>query len=752
MKKMKFVFLTAFMLAAIFMFPMLSEAAEHTVKMQNGASIRTLQDVGSGYPQAMRFMIRVYSSDFAELESKGVYGIELSFENPHNKQLIKEYISSDKYSKIYRSGSDGEGDWKEYVVVVSGFTKEYFETKITAKGFIDLEKAVVGDNVNYAADDLYNEPLPESGVTRSILEVAENTGHALTVDGPLLKKETLDLNGLIKSGGTGSLSVGAEGLTLNGEVSSVIGVLNQEVLPENGVQITIAGENLAGVGICLGNKQDMTDFAADGSVTPNSDNSSITTRLISGNNVTNNALCIQKQDGGNLPTNFKITSISVVFIGENTDVTIYEPETTGSNEPEYSPTPVPRFTLIDFEDQDLEKAYSYTSGDSSPDSVKVVADPSITDEKSLRVTANGYNQAAIVPIYLPYEVKNYKTFSFRLRLLDGVDLSNNEFCVYIANDTSAFKKWGFGNGSGESNQFIDYLVGKTEQISWTDEHKAKWTDYVITVNPSAAIENLKGDLYLALGSNYGKKLDYLMDDLRFDMQDSFSPTPQPTKPPAPVPASIGAAISGEYRNLFREFGKSDVEINAKLDDTWQKLFYGTEDERIYYPVGDDKAYIYTADTDDVRSEGMSYGMMICVQLNKQEEFDRLWNWAKTYMYNSEINQDCRAYFAWQCNTNGTKKDRSAAPDGEMYFVTSLLFASNRWGDGEGVYNYGKEARQILFDMLRRYDGKTSVEKLDPYDAPTMFNLNNYMPVFVPKGNSASHTDPSYHLPAFYDVW
>jgi hypothetical protein len=34
----------------------------------------------------------------------------------------------------------------------------------------------------------------------------------------------------------------------------------------------------------------------------------------------------------------------------------------------------------------------------------------------------------------------------------------------------------------------------------------------------------------------------------------------------------------------------------------------------------------------------------------------------------------------------------------------------------------------------------------------MFNLTNYMPVFVPYGNSADHTDPSYHLPAFYEVW
>ena len=48
------------------------------------------------------------------------------------------------------------------------------------------------------------------------------------------------------------------------------------------------------------------------------------------------------------------------------------------------------------------------------------------------------------------------------------------------------------------------------------------------------------------------------------------------------------------------------------------------------------AYIYTADTDDVRSEGMSYGMMICVQMDKREEFNRLWKWAKTYMQSIQV--------------------------------------------------------------------------------------------------------------------
>ena len=212
-------------------------------------------------------------------------------------------------------------------------------------------------------------------------------------------------------------------------------------------------------------------------------------------------------------------------------------------------------------------------------------------------------------------------------------------------------------------------------------------------------------------------------------------------PDAPIPASVGAVSTGKYRNLFKELGYSDAEIDKKVESAWQKFFYGTDDERIYYPVGEDMAYIYTADTDDVRSEGMSYGMMICVQMDKQEEFDRLWKWAKTHMQHKS--GEFKGYFAWQMNTNGTIKDNTPAADGEEYFATSLLFASARWGNGEGIYNYNKEAQEILKTMLHQADDGQGVN---------MFNKEHKMPVFCPFGNAATFSDPSYHLPAFYEVW
>lgn len=209
----------------------------------------------------------------------------------------------------------------------------------------------------------------------------------------------------------------------------------------------------------------------------------------------------------------------------------------------------------------------------------------------------------------------------------------------------------------------------------------------------------------------------------------------------------GAFYTGVYRNLFKELlGKSDSEINAKIDNTFQQLFYGdNNNQRLYYEVDNDMAYMKDVCHDDVRSEGMSYGMMICVQLNKKAEFDKLWKWAKTNMQFPESNP-FSGYFAWQCKETGEKirgDITSAAPDGEIYFITSLLFASNRWGDGEGIYDYKAEAQHILKKILSK-DGTGN--------AYNMFNPEKKLVVFVPDASGRTFTDPSYNLPAFFEVW
>jgi oligosaccharide reducing-end xylanase len=218
----------------------------------------------------------------------------------------------------------------------------------------------------------------------------------------------------------------------------------------------------------------------------------------------------------------------------------------------------------------------------------------------------------------------------------------------------------------------------------------------------------------------------------------------PIMPTLSSQATVGAFESDRYRNLFEEYlGKSDADVRAKIDAAWDQLFYGNDDsERVYYPVGEDMAYIKDIGNGDVRSEGMSYGMMIAVQLDKKEEFDRLWKWTKTYMYQSD--GPFQGYFAWHCTPEGQQLDANPASDGEEWFATALLFASARWGNGEGIFNYRAQAQEILDVMLHKEDNNVATK---------MFNLENKQIVFVPMvGHVSSFTDPSYHLPAYYELW
>lgn len=195
----------------------------------------------------------------------------------------------------------------------------------------------------------------------------------------------------------------------------------------------------------------------------------------------------------------------------------------------------------------------------------------------------------------------------------------------------------------------------------------------------------------------------------------------------------------EYRNLFSEAGHTQEEIDKRLEEIWNTFFYGSDDERVYFPVGEDMAYICDTGNDDARTEGMSYGMMFCVQMDKKEEFDRLWKWAKTYMWmDSGYNE---GYFAWSCAVDGTKNANGPAPDGEEFFAMALFFASHRWGDGEGIYEYSYHAKEILRACLHK--GQNGREGCP------MWNLENHQILFVP---GVDFTDPSYHLPHFYELF
>ena len=209
---------------------------------------------------------------------------------------------------------------------------------------------------------------------------------------------------------------------------------------------------------------------------------------------------------------------------------------------------------------------------------------------------------------------------------------------------------------------------------------------------------------------------------------------------------MGSISTGKYPDLFVSLlHKSESEVKGKIDAAFHQLFFGNDStQRVYYPVGKNMGYIKDVSDHDVRTEGMSYGMMIAVQMNRQDIFDRIWKWAKLYMQNKSGPH--KGYFAWHCKSDGAVLDSNAASDGESWFVMSLFFASARWGNGKGIYDYRKQAQDILNMMLRKDSQPDHGRVTD------MFNRKKKLVVFVPAKRADRFTDPSYQLPHFYDLW
>ncbi len=234
------------------------------------------------------------------------------------------------------------------------------------------------------------------------------------------------------------------------------------------------------------------------------------------------------------------------------------------------------------------------------------------------------------------------------------------------------------------------------------------------------------------------------------------PTPTSTVPATSTPAASGAAQSGIYPNLFAALGYSQADTDAKLARAFDQLFHGDAATHALY-VADGrnsegaKAYILDVNNNDVRSEGMSYGMMIALQLNKKAQFDALWNWAYSHMYQADPRHPAYGYFAWSVSTQGVANDEMPAPDGEEYFATALYFAAVRWGDGTGIYQYKAKADELLTQMRHRQIISRTTPRGDQA-ATALFHPDHAMVRFTPDLAHAEHTDASYHLPAFYEVW
>lgn len=210
----------------------------------------------------------------------------------------------------------------------------------------------------------------------------------------------------------------------------------------------------------------------------------------------------------------------------------------------------------------------------------------------------------------------------------------------------------------------------------------------------------------------------------------------------------GAFQTGQYRNVFVEQGlASQAEVDKKIQSAYQQLFYSDESdeggESVFFPVGENMGFIKDIGSNDIRSEGMSYGMMIAVQMNDKPMFDKLWRFADTHMRHKD--GWYAGYFAWHLSAEPPFRyiDANPAPDGEEYFAMALYFAHQRWGSGQDVLNYKAQADKILADMVDKPESATDV---------AMFSQEKRQILFVTQKATGLFTDPSYHLPAFYELF
>ena len=193
-----------------------------------------------------------------------------------------------------------------------------------------------------------------------------------------------------------------------------------------------------------------------------------------------------------------------------------------------------------------------------------------------------------------------------------------------------------------------------------------------------------------------------------------------------------------YPNVFSEIGITEDQITQRIEQVFQTIFFDDR-ERFYFESPGGMGFMMDTGNMDARSEGMSYGMMMAVQMDRQEIFDRLWLYSWTYMHQKKgLNE---GYFAWSVKPSGEKNSEGPAPDGEEYFAMALFFAAARWGDGEEMLDYTAQARQILRHCVHQHE---LVEGGKP-----MWEPENHLIKFVP---NVDFSDPSYHLPHFYELF
>jgi len=203
-----------------------------------------------------------------------------------------------------------------------------------------------------------------------------------------------------------------------------------------------------------------------------------------------------------------------------------------------------------------------------------------------------------------------------------------------------------------------------------------------------------------------------------------------------------------YPNPLHDvLGQSNTAITQKIQSVFNQLFVKGDPntQAIYVTVGTDQGYVLDVLHNQVRTEGQSLGMMIAVQLNQRTIFDNLWRYAKAKL--QVMDGPTAGYFNSFCDSADQMTSNPCLdPFGFQQFVTSLIFAHDRWGSA-GQVDYQADALALYHTMRG-----TAAPGADAGAGTPTFDATANLPYTQPAPSPPAQTRPSVVMPGYYVVW
>jgi oligosaccharide reducing-end xylanase len=201
-----------------------------------------------------------------------------------------------------------------------------------------------------------------------------------------------------------------------------------------------------------------------------------------------------------------------------------------------------------------------------------------------------------------------------------------------------------------------------------------------------------------------------------------------------------------YQNAFLDLlGKSHDEIAAKIASSFDRMFHSEDAIYMTVPGQTNQAFIQDTLHGDIRTEGPGLGMLIAVELDKRDEFDHLWAYAKAVQQASAGAE--KGYFMSSC-APAPAASTCFDPYGMQHMLMALLLANDLWANAAGGPDYGADAKDLLTVMRHKEDenGGVSNGVTDVFDDSTALVFD------LPTAKLTGQTRPSIELPAFYERW